>query len=668
MQNRWLFVLVCVLCLAGCSLQDVEVHGDSCPAAHSVMVNDEGYLVTEVGYLTKEDDRGFFYVEPQYEFCDEKGKSLGDEDKVKADAVKKYIEWKLYYDWIVTEGLTRRYSDKDDAEVQYAALKSDILQLKNIYLSDDTVCNRESTSEKCSEFKMSFKYNNCPEMYNQCGFEPRKGYYCQSEKKSCPVGQHYDDETKGCEEDDVKNCKFKGFSCEEQNPQWKDGICENGQCIVKVCIDGYAVNEDGVCVSDCAEGKYYKNGEGCVDEDINHCGGVSHNCETLVGWKQGKCEKGKCVVEECQDGFKPKDGVCVSNCESGKHYDSEVSRCVDDDINHCGSVTNNCETLAGWTSGLCENGNCVADECKSGYLLNGGQCTAGCQEGNHLVAEGGCEPDSVDNCGSHGNACSSVISGWSDGECVQGTCSASSCIEGYHLRGETCDKNTNTCCGMDGVMCIDCTKSQQICDGTACVISCGPGTGLCKDGCVNMETDVENCGECGKVCSASDVQFGTSGSVLSVKCEKRTCSVDKCSNGYTLILGKCTKTGCTSNSDCSITNGTGICDSSNECAYSCNAGYTLNGSNKCTKTGCTSDSDCSISNGTSVCNSSNECAYSCNAGYSLSGMSCVKIGCLSDDDCTTENGIGFCNSQYECYYICEEGYDVSDDGCVERAE
>ena len=81
------------------------------------------------------------------------------------------------------------------------------------------------------------------------------------------------------------------------------------------------------------------------------------------------------------------------------------------------------------------NGGCTCSHCK-----------CACDEGFHFY-EDDCEEDTINHCGSHGNACSTEsFSNSKTVACVKGKCAVETCINDYHLNRtgqcETCSGNT----------------------------------------------------------------------------------------------------------------------------------------------------------------------------------------------------------------------------------
>ncbi len=639
MQKRWIFAIICTLGLAGCSLDEVENHGVGCPGTYPILVKD-GFLVIESDQkISSDENSGFYYVSPVYAFCDETGKSIVDKDgkfddsnRVKGADKHSYPDWDEYVDWMREKSLAQRLGDEKSAINSGRQLKNELFQLKYIEIGKNEKCGRNDTNSKCSKYKTLFKYNNCPETINSCEFSFEMGYYCANVKKECI--------------DDV--------DCEGTVDNADEVICHNDHCKVVSCVDGFRVNGKS-CVASCSEDSYYDNETfGCKENNIENCGRAGYSCaENVEHWAEGRCEKGICKVSKCGDGYKVDGNGCTSDCKLGMHYDTVKNDCVSDDLNHCGSMTYNCENVSGWKKGNCEGGNCVATACTSGYLLKNNQCESGCKQGEHLTAEGVCEEDSVQNCGRHDMNCAILNPGWMDGTCSNGICVATSCSTsgGYHLNGTVCVADTHECCGSE---CMTCGKTE-VCSGGVCSDGCSSPQTACGEGesasCANLDVDMGNCGECGNSCTSESVTGSTS-----VVCSGGSCIANACSisenyhlNGPTCEEDSVQNCGRHGN-DCSLVVigwGDGKCEK-NECiATGCSTGYHLKdgkceaNSNDCC--GYTEGETCRVCAGNEMC-SGNTCSSSCSG-------STEKCGSGSEAYCAnTSSDMGDCGA---CGAVCD---------------
>ncbi len=146
--------------------------------------------------------------------------------------------------------------------------------------------------------------------------------------------------------------------------------------------------------------------------------------------------------------------------------------------------------------------------------------------------------------------------------------------------------------------------------------ACAPCASECNGECVDLSTDVENCGTCGNACNAANTVGGS--------CSQGTCQYSACSPGF----GDCAQV---SNDGCE----TALDDVTNcgGCGNSCQA-------TNAAMPGC---------DGTS-------CSYTCNAGFmdcnaasgaNLDGCECAGTGCCAGA-CQTTHSNGLGQSYFDC--------------------
>ena len=330
---------------------------------------------------------------------------------------------------------------------------------------DDTVNNCGSNGNNCADSMIGWSAGECNNgacVASKCikGYKVNEKGICVSTASTCAADEHYYDYE--CEANTVENCGVHGNACSIATiPGWADGNCINGVCVPSSCIAGYKKLLN-TCQPDCGESQYYDSTTGvCVDSTESNCGVASYDCSKLAGWSNGQCIKNKCVASACGTGYTVTEGVCISTattCTENQHYYN--NKCEDNDETHCGSHDNACNSasIPGWETGSCSDGKCVATSCSGGYTLTkSGSCVATattCTDNEHYY-NGSCEANSDENCGSHGNACSSTsIPGWSAGSCSGGKCVAAACASGYALNeSKVCVAEVNYC----GAGHVDCT-------------------------------------------------------------------------------------------------------------------------------------------------------------------------------------------------------------------
>ncbi len=162
------------------------------------------------------------------------------------------------------------------------------------------------------------------------------------------------------------------------------------------------------------------------------------------------------------------------------------------------------------TSTASDPSNCgtCGTVCASGAPCTGGTCGAACNTN--------CAPGSPCTTGAQ---CASLI-------CSGGTCTFPTCSDGVKNGNETgidCGGGTCPTCA-NGQGCatnLDC--ASNVCISGVCQAACPAGQTLCGGICKNLQTDVNNCGGCGFVCTQQNA---------TESCVSGACNVVSCSAGY----------------------------------------------------------------------------------------------------------------------------------------
>ena len=281
-----------------------------------------------------------------------------------------------------------------------------------------------------------------------------------------------------------EHCGTQCLNCNTANLA-SAGTCQAGTCVITACITGYHL-ANGACQIDSATACPNGNAYSTV------------NCNTLDAYtKAGICVEAKCQAIACQQNAHLKDG-----------------KCIEDTPQKCGTSEINCTANAGWQSGKCENGNCIATSCKSGYCANSlsGQCT---------------NEQSISACGIDGGVCKSCSQ---TQVCSAGKCIAKQCDGNVCNQGSGC-KNDNTHCGTGCQNCNTFTShaTAGIClaDGTCQVTACETDYHIYNNAC---EADsITNCGAHGTQCNVSNANN---------ECKNKVCTF-KCNDGFEQSNNKC---------------------------------------------------------------------------------------------------------------------------------
>lgn len=543
---------------------------------------------------------------------------------------------------------------------------------------------------------------------------------------SCEADYHIDDNR--CVPDSVSNCGATGNSCHKIVEGWSDGTCENGKCKLRKCASGFEkiVSNDGTvscrrytnhycpmvdggtcednevctyvtrvfvpgigmgetsgwqCHSQCNAGissifslvekcEIGTDEWGCVDltQDVNHCGACHQRCSDIPNSASVSCARVS-VTNALSPGVSAVtfSGRCkVLSCEPGYHvYERGAqepleSLCEADSLENCGSHGNACNV---------ENAdNACVD----------GQCVATCQIGYHMEGFSGCVEDTPESCGLSQTDCTGLL-GWNDGNCVAGECLATACAEKYHLEEGECVLDTNDVCGQGRVKCGD----GEVCSLGECQMSCGDGETECRDdagrACIDIQTDERNCGACGKICKTADIPFSTR-----VGCREGECVALACHDwAHDDGNGGCeldNRNFCGSDSgpECEVVHGETYCVNKSCTLISCASGYHKTRDERCEpddNVNCgTTGNSCVVANANYNCNNG-VCMFLCEGGYHKSLGACEKDtaeycgenGMICEP--TVENSTPICrwNSAVgiaECSYQCREGYYASSDACL----
>jgi len=315
--------------------------------------------------------------------------------------------------------------------------------------------------------------------------------------------------------------------------------CTNGlSCCEGGCID--TVNDPdncGFCNNVCPPGESCLGsacqpptgceGGGCIPGD-SCCGDICANLQTSNAFC-GNCETACAPDESCVNGVC--EGITTCVCAVGESCCGAICTSLESDPNNCGG----CNVQCGPDT-ECEGGQCIVIMmgCNGGPSCVGDQscCQAGCTD---------VETD-PNNCSQCGFACPA------GNTCVQGNCTPpASCNGGPLCTGlEQCcksgcadiDTDPNNCGGCGNPCPPKFTCAAGMCTPPA---SCNGGpvcTGVqqcCPTGCSNVDTDPQNCGQCGTICGPGST------------CVGGTCQTPPTCNGGPLCTNgeQCCAAGCT---------------------------------------------------------------------------------------------------------------------------
>ncbi len=241
-----------------------------------------------------------------------------------------------------------------------------------------------------------------------------------------------------------------------------------------------------------------------VDGGLN-CGDSAQACGstcTVLARDPANC--GSCG-NTCKAGEVCATGKCATSCGGGSTQCGQSCVSVQTDGANCGA--------------------CAA-ACKAGEVCSAGKCGSACAGGSQACGQS-CVDTKNDpaNCGSCGNACTG-------GQvCSAGVCGLS-CAGGTTNCNGLCINTANdpANCGSCGNAC----PGGQVCSSGVCGLSCVGGTSKCGGACVDTKNDPSNCGKCGVACS-----FANAGAF----CSNSACTLGAC-NGNFLNCNKNAADGC----------------------------------------------------------------------------------------------------------------------------
>jgi hypothetical protein len=391
---------------------------------------------------------------------------------------------------------------------------------------NENVCASEDTCLK------GLPYNMCAENVGDAGIAE-----CTAPMANCNSNM-----SDGCETNlgtSVKHCGACGNECGSINGAPR---CVAGQCHID-CTADYA---------DC-DGNPTNGCESSLNTDPKNCGGCANLCKDINGVTS--CVAGKCKVTSCAAGY----GDCVPELLDG------CETVLLTDKKNCGACGQACANEHG--DSTCISGVC-SPTCAPGY--------ADC-DGKPL---NGCETD-IRSTASHCGACGRQCEGGTRAVCIAGICDLT-CEAGKgdcdRLSSNGCEADTTANplnCGVCGRACTN-AHGTTTCSAGACVPTCAAGYADCDGNAANgceaaIDTSLENCGGCGKVCSGANGTAVCSSGICSVTCTANyaDCDANVVNGCESYLLGDPKHCG-TCATACTATGGTPSC-SAGVCGLTCDA-------------------------------------------------------------------------------------------------
>ena len=197
-------------------------------------------------------------------------------------------------------------------------------------------------------------------------------------------------------------------------------------------------------------------------------------------WKCDDNVLSKCIAGKWRK-IKTCDDTTQCNEQTVRCDPKGDSNCTDGTWKCNGNALSKCEAGDWILKQTCDaNSTCNA---KIGKCTQLDQPETKCRNTEHLFA-GRCEPDDLNHCGTHTNDCTK-ISGWKSGNCIDKQCYASKCAAGYHLanlidangkKKAICEQDTHEACGSINTQC----GADEICAQGVCTNACQAGEVICR--------------------------------------------------------------------------------------------------------------------------------------------------------------------------------------------
>ena len=168
--------------------------------------------------------------------------------------------------------------------------------------------------------------------------------------------------------------------------------------------------------------------------------------------------------------------------------------------------------------------------------------------------------------------------------CVNGICNLNgyNCAFGFahcsstqNIGCET-DLSKNTDCGGCGIQCYDGTSCHTVNSYNYCLADCqAPAPDRCDFSCVDLQTDVDNCGSCANFCTGSNERVACQqGKCVSLGCNDSTVADCTSDPGCETILGNDPNCGGCNDPACSLANTLYTCSDGLGCKASvCSVGF-----------------------------------------------------------------------------------------------
>ncbi|MFO0594691.1 MAG: MopE-related protein [Myxococcaceae bacterium] len=359
-----------------------------------------------------------------------------------------------------------------------------------VQLGDSTFCARDCSFD-----------GQCPATYRCADATDVMGAYvtkqCQPTSGTCECTASSSGQTKPCSETNAIGTCNGVQTCHPPNGY--------DACNAPVPTNEVCNNKDDDC-------------NGMTDENLGDTTCGVGECRRTVS----NCANGN--VQMCTPGA-PSTEICD---EKDNNCDGQVDEGFDKmSAEHCGTCNNIC-TRPHATAACVMNGQCAIGGCDPGWInldgIDGNGCEYACvitgqeicdgldNDCDGLTDEGFSTVSDPLNCGLCGRVCNVNNGNINAYQCVASTCGILTCNPGFadcdQSYGTGCEKNVNSDvnnCGNCNVVCTT-PNGTPACQLSQCAVgTCNSGwancNGLVPDGCEsNVNSNVDHCGTCPNTC------------------------------------------------------------------------------------------------------------------------------------------------------------------------
>lgn len=251
--------------------------------------------------------------------------------------------------------------------------------------------------------------------------------------------------------------------------------------------------------------------------------------------------------------------------------------CEPNSLEHCGTHEKDCTAFAGASEMACINKRCVAKACEIGYHLEE-------EVSEDVDRDIACILDTIEACGKDRLNCAEAVPQWVSGKCENGLCMPTECKANHHVTPDrlACEVDSTTGCGLNNANClVQGVESAECVDGKCSAMACVVGYHWIEQDFLGVCVP-----DTASACGEAIVDCTRRPGWKDGQCVEGQCQVEACEREYFLSEGECQPNdakhcGYEEKLDCLSNEGWVVADCVNgECkALSCAEGYHLKESN-----------------------------------------------------------------------------------------